>query len=615
MINSNELVKIALEINGIDNNKVVKAAGVIARLRSWYNSLFDPVYREKVQRMTSDSSIIKSYLKELDRYIDKFEKSISNGDVDTYNYSLNQIQEVSSSLAKALESYNISLEGAKAPNQKTNETNLSKIDKVYFTQKMKSEPRIHALLANALIEAGLSQEEAQNAVQDPLLYSAIEKAVSQGQVISSEIAKPSKQRPDRAGELWVNIYTQPFKITNYPASLQLEAIVTDMSGRKDSPKPEMAIKWIRNIKARKTANKNIYIKKNAASSISAIKGLEKKSPEFIKELINVGNRLGVNPAYLAAVMASESGFDPSIKNPIKMKGGHPTGLIQFVPLTAKQLGTTVQDLGEMSDIDQLHYVEKFYQPWAGKLKTPGDVYMATFLPVFVGKPSDTILGQAGNMNKMPGGLTYDIVYKQNKGFDTDKDGIIRISDVAGKVEKLFNNASKIPPLTINDDNTTSVPKQESLIKDNYDDEIKDLSSYLGVNLAMNIDNIVKKAVSEKMLPISKVKLKLNDENYSSLVTYASILSNAIDRTLDADTNIYSNGKDVELVIEAAGNLLTLAGAIDAVNNVINYAFNNKYGNSINKKIILNKDSNLNILLDSSIERQKRIFNLTKQLKG
>lgn len=610
MINSNELVKIAIEVNGLDSNKVVKAAGVIARLRSWYNSLFDPAYREKVQRMTSDSSIIKSYLEELNRYIEKFEKSISNGDVDTYNYSLNQIQEVSSSLAKALESYNVSLEDAKAPKQKTNDTDLSKIDRVYFTQKMKSEPRVHATLASALIEAGLSPEDAKKAVQDPLLYSAIEKAVSQGQVIGSEIARPSKQRPDRAGELWVNIYTQPFKVPNLPASLQLEAITTDMSGRQDSPRPEMAIKLIRNVKARKTANQNISIKKVAAS-ISAIKGLEGKSPAFIRELINIGNRLGIEPAYLAAVMASESGFDPAIKNPIKMKGGHPTGLIQFVPSTAKQLGTTVQDLGQMSDVDQLHYVEKFYKPWAGKLKTPGDVYMATFLPIFVGKSPETILGQLGNMNKMPGGLTYDIVYKQNKVFDTDKDGIIRISDVAGKVDKLVNNASKIEPLVVNDDNTMSVPKQDY----NYDNEIQDLSSYLGVSLAMNINNIVKKAVAEKMLPISKVKLKLNDENYSSLVAYASILSEAIDRTLDADTNIYSDGKDVELVVEAAGNILTLAGAVDAVNNVINFAFNNKYGSSVSKKIILNKDSSLNILLDSSIERQKRIFNLTKQLKG
>lgn len=37
-----------------------------------------------------------------------------------------------------------------------------------------------------------------------------------------------------------------------------------------------------------------------------------------------------------------------------------TGLIQFMPSTAKQLGTTTDKLAAMTEVDQLDYVAKYF---------------------------------------------------------------------------------------------------------------------------------------------------------------------------------------------------------------------------------------------------------------
>ena len=64
-----------------------------------------------------------------------------------------------------------------------------------------------------------------------------------------------------------------------------------------------------------------------------------------------------------------------------------TGLIQFTPQTAKDLGTTTAELKNMSPVEQLDYVEKYlvkYKKAAGfkaneKLDA-GDLYALVFLP-------------------------------------------------------------------------------------------------------------------------------------------------------------------------------------------------------------------------------------------
>lgn len=126
---------------------------------------------------------------------------------------------------------------------------------------------------------------------------------------------------------------------------------------------------------------------------------------------------------LMACMAWESNetFSPSIKN---MAGSGATGLIQFMPKTAIGLGTTVHALAAMTAEDQLNYVYKYFEPYKGRLKNLGDIYMAILWPAGVGKPDSHEL-----WNK----ATRPTTYRQNSGLDINKDGSITRAEAIAKV--------------------------------------------------------------------------------------------------------------------------------------------------------------------------------------
>jgi hypothetical protein len=113
----------------------------------------------------------------------------------------------------------------------------------------------------------------------------------------------------------------------------------------------------------------------------------------------------------------------SVRNP----NGGATGLIQFMPATARGLGTTTDALAKMSAVEQLKYVEKYYAPFAGKIKSGTDLYMATFWPAGVGKGDDYKIGGAE-------------VARVNKIFDLDKNGQI----TAGEFRRYY--AQRYPDL-------------------------------------------------------------------------------------------------------------------------------------------------------------------------
>ena len=130
-------------------------------------------------------------------------------------------------------------------------------------------------------------------------------------------------------------------------------------------------------------------------------------------------------------MAFETGekFSPSIKN---AAGSGATGLIQFMPKTAPDLGTTVEKLAAMTAVQQLDYVEKYLKLQMKRQKkslgTLEDVYMAILYPAAIGSDRNSALFSKGRKE-----------YTQNAGFDKNKDGIITPAEIStllrGKYEK------------------------------------------------------------------------------------------------------------------------------------------------------------------------------------
>jgi hypothetical protein len=150
-----------------------------------------------------------------------------------------------------------------------------------------------------------------------------------------------------------------------------------------------------------------------------------QDPDFKKKLEKVASALGVKSNDLLAIMKQESGVNPQAVNPTS----NARGLIQFMPDTARRLGTTVDDIYKMDGVQQLDYVYKYFKMTGVGDGTLGDLYMAVFMPKYIGYPDNHVLGQYGAT-----GFSGK-VYAQNKGLDRNKDGAITIADVKSSVQR------------------------------------------------------------------------------------------------------------------------------------------------------------------------------------
>ena len=162
---------------------------------------------------------------------------------------------------------------------------------------------------------------------------------------------------------------------------------------------------------------------------------KKVNKDFREKVIRVSQSVGIpDPDFLMAVMALETGatFSPSIAN----QDTKATGLIQFMPSTAKELGTSTTALGAMSAVEQLDYVEKYFATSKGAYKTLEDVYLRVFLPSAMDKPDDHVVG----VKAEPGAASLSFsnkVYKFNSGFDKNNDGTITRGEISGKIRDFY----------------------------------------------------------------------------------------------------------------------------------------------------------------------------------
>ena len=136
----------------------------------------------------------------------------------------------------------------------------------------------------------------------------------------------------------------------------------------------------------------------------------KVSPAFRDRVRWSCGVLGAEPDDYMTCIAFESGgtFSPCVLN---KAGSGAIGLIQFMPATARSLGTSMVALGRMSAEDQLLYVHKYFERFTGRLPTLADLYMAILWPSAIGKVDATPIFVAGSRE-----------YEQNRGLDKDQIG-------------------------------------------------------------------------------------------------------------------------------------------------------------------------------------------------
>jgi hypothetical protein len=121
------------------------------------------------------------------------------------------------------------------------------------------------------------------------------------------------------------------------------------------------------------------------------------------------------------------------------------GLIQFTKIAIEDISlnynhTTKELLYNMSEVEQLDYVEKYFQLWKkrkGKITSLEDVYMAILCPKAIGKP-----------NNFP---VYSIAdgksYTQNKPLDGSitkiPDGVITKEEATHHVRRMHEKGKKL----------------------------------------------------------------------------------------------------------------------------------------------------------------------------
>ncbi len=138
---------------------------------------------------------------------------------------------------------------------------------------------------------------------------------------------------------------------------------------------------------------------------------------FIAKVVNISQRLGIEPEWLMQVFVNESGVNHQAVN--ATSGA--TGLIQFMPDTAAALGTSTAALKAMTNVQQLDYVYKYLSPYAGKVASYVDLYFCVFFPLAIGKPDNWVFQTSK--------LAASKIALQNPVFDLNKDGKLTVAEV------------------------------------------------------------------------------------------------------------------------------------------------------------------------------------------
>ncbi|MED9962193.1 MAG: transglycosylase SLT domain-containing protein [Bacteroidales bacterium] len=151
---------------------------------------------------------------------------------------------------------------------------------------------------------------------------------------------------------------------------------------------------------------------------------------FLDKVEEISRKLMIAPEWLMAVMYKESKLNHKAVN--STSGA--TGLIQFMPSTAQGLGTSTTALKNMSNIEQLDYVYKYYRPYVTKLNSYPDLYLATFFPKALSKSDDYVMQTSS--------LSASTIARQNPAIDLNKDGKITVAEFKQYCYSQFDTATQ-----------------------------------------------------------------------------------------------------------------------------------------------------------------------------
>lgn len=150
---------------------------------------------------------------------------------------------------------------------------------------------------------------------------------------------------------------------------------------------------------------------------------------FLVRAKEISSSLGIPLEYLLTVIYHESAmtFSPSVRN----QSSGATGLIQVIETVAGEMGTTTDALANMTSLQQLDYVEKYFKtPWRRKYihdnMSLGDFYLIVFSPAYANDPDSTVMYRRGSS-----------AYEYNKALDVNNDGNLTKGEVMAIIRNRY----------------------------------------------------------------------------------------------------------------------------------------------------------------------------------
>jgi hypothetical protein len=349
----------------------------------------------------------------------------------------------------------------------------------------------------------------------------------------------------------------------------------------------------------------------------------KLSSNFYIKLNEMCDRLGINPKDMLAVMYLESALDPSIIGHDKNgKEYSARGLTQLLPSSLKNVGWTgtSNEFGKLSGEEQLPYIERYFQniKHTGKFNSATQLYIGNFWPVALSDPAV----MRGDPNAViVDSAKYPREYKDNEGLDLDNDGKITYSDIAkivGGKKKALNNNGVYAKF---DQSINGIPTQ-----DNEQEGAGGMLSAFFKKIEHMIDGLIGNAQSEAS--ISKYGIQYpntayiisidSDGDFSSKLEFARIFSLAAKEEIDANSEIYTDGNNVEIKCVVAAKekigLEVIKEFILAISNVFENATKSIGGIKIYSFVVANENPSYQILGIRLSDINYRKFHL-KFIKG
>lgn len=643
MYNLEIIKKASNELNNIDSKKVVKVAGILQNIKNWFKSLVNPEFRKRVTQLQNDSVQVKTHLDGLEKNLKDIDVAISNGDIENYTQILEEVKRHSTALTKQLNELYNSADKAQ-PNVEESSTKLpSKIipigsvlggDNLIMTNNFVNSIHIHRVLLQAIENTGISKEEAALALNKSSFFKELKDATAAGKVVDIKY-RDDHSNKNLNGDYIYTVFTPEIFLSNLPLSIQAYIEVVDQTYNKYKPMPVKVMKLIKKVvpirvgptnrarikeqsflsKVIKTAepwylNKDKILKRiqeyNSSDYIPP-----KRTPvsrdEFMNSLSRIWDEIFPNIpktekglATIYSKVAFETGG-------LKLMYNYNIGNIKALPNKGKWTGFNcserIQD--NTGKIKNIKFTKKHpicYFRAFDSLDEGIRFYLDFLNSAGKGRYKEALLaGAKGDVDTFANKL-------KEAGYYTD-DPKTYASGMKYHLKKYYKSLGKDLPKEEEKENidTINLPIE---VKNTVNDLFKGLG--LNMKIAKPLTDLVVNSISEKLLPKNKVYVNVKAANFSEKMEYAYVLSNALARTIDADSDICSNGSEVHVTCDTTGNLDTIYKAVEAIDNIVANSFKNKY-----KKIIISTvklgSSKHPIFNEIKVERERRKFALKEIL--